>query len=366
MQYIACHFMFRFSPKQSLSNTQFLIDSIGEGVLIVNADGIISAANTTAEKLLGYAHQEFIGWDCLEPFGALDERGRRITKKNAALLAAIENGKKTIHATRQFFRKEGSRFWASITVTPIREKGKGQGAILVFRDITKEKMDHEYHTDFARVASHQLRTPLGNVLWSAEYILSEKPGKLSKLQRETLEQTYQTLREMNILVNDLLSVSRLQDHEVKARPKKVSLMETLQKVIRDLEPYAKASNVTFALPADNKKHLVMVEPHHLRTILQNLVENAVRYAFPKTSIELTVEKDGKHVLFSCKNKGIGISDKSKKFIFAKFFRAKNAVKKQGDGTGLGLYITHELVTLYNGKIWFDSKENKDTTFYIRF
>lgn len=359
--------MFGIFENKLIENTQFLIDSVGEGLLIVNKDGLISAANTTAEQMLGYDHQEFIGWPCLKPFGALDEHGRVITKKNAALYFAIRDGKKTMNAIRQFLRKDGSHFWSAITVAPMIKRGENNGAIIVFRNITQEKLDQEYHADFARVASHQLRTPLGNVLWSVEFLLSEKPGKLSETQRETLEQTYQTLRGMNTLVNDLLSVSRLQEHRVKAKKEKVCIEDVLEKIIADLTAYAKANNIQITLRAAKRsKHRVVVEEHHLRTILQNIVENAIRYSFPKTTIVLELKKETDGVIFSCTNQGIGITEKSEKFIFAKFFRAKNAVEKQGDGTGLGMYITHELVQLYDGRIWFDSVPGKETTFFIFF
>jgi len=358
--------MFGIRENIYAKNTQFLIDSIGEGILIVNKKGIITTTNTAAEKLLGYLPKEYIGWFCLEPFGALNETGHIITKKNAALYAAIKNGKKTINATRQFLKKDGVHFWASITVTPMIKNRKTDGAIIVFRDITQDKLNKEYHTDFARVASHQLRTPLGNVLWSTEYILSEKPGELNKLQREAMEQSYHTLREMNTLVNDLLNVSRLQDHEVRAKPKKVLLKEVVERVIKNISPFISATNLTIDIDAGKSNQYVYIEPHHLRTIIQNIIENAVRYPFPKTTIHIVIKKEKKHILFTCTNKGIGIDEKSKKFIFAKFFRAKNAVRKIGDGTGLGMYITHELIRLYGGKIWFESEVNKQTTFFLLF
>ncbi|OGH68702.1 MAG: hypothetical protein A3J66_00610 [Candidatus Magasanikbacteria bacterium RIFCSPHIGHO2_02_FULL_47_14] len=368
--------MIFFSAKNAVLNDvakildnkiQFLLDSIGDGIFLVDAKGTIRIVNSAATELLGISAEKLIGEFCLKPFGALNDKGVVITKKNAALMEAITDGKKTVNAIRQFKKHTGALFWSSITVTPIRDRNKTKGAIIVFRDITEEKKEEEYHADFARVASHQLRTPLGNVQWALEYVLTEKEGKLNKTHKEYLQQAYKTLHEMNTLINDLLNVSRLQNQHIREDVEHTAVEEILDKVIADLQHFATANNVRFDIDLDtDKMHDVKVDKHHLRTIVQNLIENAIRYANPHTAIRLVIKRQGQDVLFSCANEGIGIPKQSQQFIFAKFFRAKNAIKKQGDGTGLGLYITHELVRLYDGKIWFESIPNKTTTFSILF
>ncbi len=97
-----------------------------------------------------------------------------------------------------------------------------------------------------------------------------------------------------------------------------------------------------------------------------MIENAIRYSYPNTNINIDIKIEKDNIVFSCGNTGIGIPKDKQKFIFAKFFRAKNAVDKHGDGTGLGLYITHEMVKLNKGEIWFESKPEKTTTFYVKF
>ncbi len=368
--------MLFFSAKNAVLNDvakildnkiQFLLDSIGDGILLVDAKGVIRIVNTAASDLLGIPNEKLIGEFCLKPFGALNDKGEVITKKNAALIEAITDGKKTVNAIRQFKKQGGVLFWSSITVTPIRDHHKTKGAIIVFRDITEEKKEEEYHADFARVASHQLRTPLGNVQWALEYVLTEKEGPLHKMQKEYLQQAYKTLHEMNTLINDLLNVSRLQNQHIRKDVELTAIEEILSKVIADIQHFATANNLRFDIDTGTSGvHHVKMDKHHLRTIIQNLVENAIRYAYPHSAIRLGVKKQGQDLLFSCTNEGIGIPKQSQQFIFAKFFRAKNAIKKQGDGTGLGLYITHELVQLYGGKIWFESIPNKTTTFSILF
>jgi signal transduction histidine kinase len=144
------------------------------------------------------------------------------------------------------------------------------------------------------------------------------------------------------------------------------MIETIKKVLADLEYYAKSQNVTIKSPeTKDSNYYVMADPNHLQTIIQNLIENAIRYAFPRTAIQIKIDKEGDDIIFSCTNIGIGIPKEKQKFIFAKFFRAKNAVEKQGSGTGMGLYITKEMVKLNKGEIWFASSMNKETVFSVK-
>lgn len=345
---------------------QKLIDSIGDGIFVTDEKGNIVSANIASEGLLGRSKAEMIGQNAVTMLGALDADGHKINKITAALAQAIRRGKKTTNATRQFARKDGVVFWSTITVTPLDPNKKNHGAIVIFRDVTSEKRETEYHTDFARVASHQLRTPLSNVVWSMEYLLSEDLGKLQKKQKEFLKDAYKTLKEMNTLVNDLLSLARLQSSKIKTKKALTSVPETVNQIVGNLSYYAKALNVQFDIQIPKRgKYDVIVAKEHLQTILQNLIENAVRYAKPKSAIVVRiVSRDGR-IIISVQNQGIGIPKDQQKYIFAKFFRAKNAIEHKGDGTGLGLYITHGLVSLYKGEIWFESVPKKTTTFFVK-
>ncbi len=353
--------------KEITEEVRHFMDSIGDGVLVVSKNGDILICNKAICSILGYDNKKnLIGQPILTLLCPTDATGTPITKKNAALFKSINEGKKIINAIRQFVKKDGGRIWSSITTTPILDKNnKVEGAILIIRDVTEEKQEEEYRADFAHIASHNLRSPLGNVMLAIEYLISQKPGKLNKEQENYLGDCYKTLKEMNRLVNDLLSISRLPQKGIKPVLKKISLEETYAKVYNDLQYYARSHNVNIELTNNNKKHFVKADENHIRTIIQNIIENAIRYSSANNPIKIEFKKEGKYVIFSCTNSGIGIPENKRKFIFAKFFRAPNAVNKEGQGTGLGLYIVHELVELNKGKIWFESEENKTTTFYIK-
>lgn len=349
-----------------LQNPQFLIDSLADGVFVVDPKGIIIAANKAGVQMLGYKKNDVIGKPCLKPFGALDDKGHPITKNNAALYDAILNDEETVNATRQFSRTNGEKFWASISVTPYNDTKKRHGAVIVFRDISEEKQMQEYQTEFARVASHQLRSPISNLRWAAEGLLDPSFGKLTATQKETIHMITGIIKDLNRLVNDLLHVSKLEDKSLKRGRACTSVTGVINTVFSDLSHYATASNVLLdqKFAEGSEKICADMSETHLRTIIQNLVENGIRYAYPGTTVHVRVKKRGKQLQLDVTNTGIGIKKKDHQYIFSKFYRSRDAIQKQGDGTGLGLYVTQKLVKMYGGSINFTSTPGKDTTFTV--
>ncbi len=349
-------------------DADFFMDAIGDGIIVVDTKGKIVKTNLACCLMLGYDKKcQIEGQEVLKLLSAIDEKGQPINKKNAAFVKSIKLGKRINNALRQFIKSDQTRMWAAITTTPLKnEKQRVNGAIIVIRDITEEHQQEEYRTDFAHIASHTLRTPLGNVLWATEYLLKEKEGKLNQTQKDYLSESYQTLKAMNTMVNDLLSVSRLPDKKVKPHFTKVNLQEVTEEILRTYQAYAHAKNVSLKLSSSCTKPFIKADPEYLKIIIRNLLENGVRYSANKSTVILKIYCKNDEVFFSCTNSGIGIPKNKQKFIFAKFFRAPNAVKKEGNGTGLGLYITKEMVLLNKGSIWFESEVNKETTFYVKF
>lgn len=344
-----------------------VLNAIGDGVFVVDTKGIIQSVNTTGAKILGYKESELLGMWCLDPFGAVNAKGKRITKKNAAITKTLKSGKKTHNALRQFTNKHGDKLWASITVTPLIRKGKKRAAIIVFRDITKEHQLEEYHADFARVASHQMRTPLSNVLWLLEHLSSEMSGKLNEEQKELASKAYGTAKQLYDLFNDLLRISDLHGRKNGAAAV-ITLTPIVEQVIENTAAVSKASNLKIKFKK-SKRDIAYMDKTHAQTAIQNIIENAIRYADPHSTILITLSKDPddkKKLQLSCTNEGIGIPKKSQKLLFSKFFRAKNAVKKRGDGTGLGLYLSKKLMEQYGGDISFESIPRKQTTFILTF
>lgn len=236
--------------------------------------------------------------------------------------------------------------------------------------------------EFITVASHQLRTPLSIIKWSLEMILLDN-NNLSEDQKKMLLQASESNRRMIDLVNNLLTVSRLESQRSEASRGKESISSIVKTVVKENAYWVQASNQRIKVDDKlGKDNTVKVDRDWLRQIIQNLLSNAIKYSNGGTiniSLKKTNNKEltkliGKSeagaikslpmVLFSINDSGVGISREDQRRIFEKFFRSKNIMTLQTEGSGLGLYITKLIIESAGGRIWFRSKKGRGSTFYF--
>ncbi|MFA5830192.1 MAG: HAMP domain-containing sensor histidine kinase [Candidatus Gracilibacteria bacterium] len=147
--------------------------------------------------------------------------------------------------------------------------------------------------------------------------------------------------------------------------KKLDVVPIIKGIVKEERVQALQKNITVTLQGDcNKKIFVLADANKIRFVFQNLIANAVKYSKLGGKIVIGCKKTAKDVVFYVKDNGIGISAANQKYIFQKFFRAKNAIGVDTNGTGLGLYIAKAIVEGHKGRIWLKSEENSGTTFYI--
>jgi len=228
----------------------------------------------------------------------------------------------------------------------------------------KEKIEN-IQSDFVTLASHQLRTPLSAIKWSAEILLSRRPGDLTSKQLMYLEQIYRSNDRAINLVNDLLDVSRIQEGEIHLEFRQVKVEKVIQEIIDSFNTLIKSSKVSINFEIINGPlPAVETDADKLKRIVINLLSNSIKYTPASGKIRITVEKSDDHIKVSVSDSGIGIPKKEHNKIFKKFFRGPNVIKLAPDGTGLGLYIAKSLVEVMGGKINFKSEEGNGTTFYF--
>jgi two-component system, OmpR family, sensor histidine kinase VicK len=219
--------------------------------------------------------------------------------------------------------------------------------------------------EFVSIVSHQLRAPLTNLRWTIQFLTPEKMGQLKK--RET-EDYFSIIEEnstrMEKLVNDLLIVARLQEGKIDNKKISFPLPSLIKEIVKENHSFIEAKNLkvkTMTLPNSSN---VFANYPLAKIVVENLVNNAIIYNKKDGEIKIRIEKKGNNILFTIQDQGIGIPAKDKKYIFQKFFRAKNAVVKEFYGTGLGLFIVKMILGTMKGKIWLKSKEGEGATFYI--
>jgi signal transduction histidine kinase len=236
--------------------------------------------------------------------------------------------------------------------------GKMESSLAKSQELDRAK------TEFVGLASHQLRTPLTAVSWYTEMLLKKDFGPLNSKQEDYLGEIYAGNRRMIDLVDDLLNTSRIDMGTLKIKPELVNLAEVMKNTLNEFSSQTSQKNIVIEKKFSRGLPLVKIDPEHLGIVFQNILSNAVKYTPPKGKITIEMRRQNSHVLVKIADNGWGIPAAQQKKIFTKLFRADNVRKKDTEGTGLGLYIARAIVKKTGGKIWFESKENKGTTFYI--
>lgn len=218
-------------------------------------------------------------------------------------------------------------------------------------------------SEFVSVASHQLRTPLSAIKWETELLLSKCRKKVvGDKQRQSIENIGMLSLRMTHLINDLLDVARIDQHRLIIKKIPTDIVSAVEASIREAEVLAKKRNIELVFNAPKKMISVFADPEKLQMVVENLLNNAIKYTTNHGKIELRLARKESAVVFSIKDNGVGIPVEQQDRIFDKFFRSDNIVKYQTEGTGLGLYIAKNIIEQMGGQIWFDSVENLGSIF----
>lgn len=219
-------------------------------------------------------------------------------------------------------------------------------------------------SEFISIVSHQLRSPLTNLKWTIDLLMSGSLGKIEEEQIEYFKVLKESNNRMQDLISDLLTVSRIETSRLVFKEEKFSFLNLVKEIIKEFESFAKAHNVQIELKAEDNILEVSTDLFQIRQVIGNLLDNAIHYTKDKGKIDISISKKVKIIKFEIKDTGVGIPAEDQKYIFNKFFRSSNAMRHQTQGTGLGLYIAKSMIEKSGGKIGFKSEENKGSTFWF--
>lgn len=233
---------------------------------------------------------------------------------------------------------------------------------------TKIAEANRMKSEFVSIVSHQLRTPLSSLKWSLGLLQGKRIGNLSKKQKEYVDIVVDSNNKMIKLVNDLLSVSRIEQRRLGVEPQKISIEALIENVVKELGFLAESRNVRVVFKDNKNLPKVYVDPDKIQMVIQNLIDNAIKYSKKEDGlVEISAEinqKNKKTIKVSIKDNGMGIPKLLQKQIFGKFFRADGLIKQKVEGAGLGLFITKGIVKISGGEIDFKSKEGQGSTFWF--
>jgi signal transduction histidine kinase len=220
-------------------------------------------------------------------------------------------------------------------------------------------------SEFISIVSHQLRSPLSNLAWALELLMSGRLGEIEEGQIEYFKILKENSDRMKDLVKDLLIVSRIESARLSLKKEEFSLEELTKEIIKEFEPVAKASNCEIEFSFEENLPKIFGDRYQIRQVIENLLDNAIRYTKGKGKVKIKIKKEKNFVHFEIEDNGVGIPKEDQKFIFQKFFRASNVLKYKTQGTGLGLYISKAIIERSGGKIGFKSQEGVGSTFWFK-
>lgn len=217
-------------------------------------------------------------------------------------------------------------------------------------------------TEVTSVISHQLKTPLSAIKSALEVIEKGDLGALTKDQKEYIGLALENVERMITLVKDLLDASRIEEGRMHLSLESTDLVALVRRVVDDVRVFAEAKNTSITLEAEDGIPAIMIDGIKIQEVVNNLIMNAIKYSKGKGKVTISLKKDGKNILFSCSDNGIGIAEADRAKMFGKFYRSPRVSALAPDGSGLGLYISKAIIELSGGKIWFESEVDKGTTF----
>jgi PAS domain S-box-containing protein len=345
------------------SRDRALLNSIGEGLVVINERGKIADINPPAALMLGYEQEELIGQWFPSVVQALDNNGNEIHPLDRPALRALSGGEAVSEVIR-YRRKDGSQFPAAVTISPVVLDDRPIGAVEVFRDLTGERELEQAKEEFVALASHQLRTPATGVKAYISMLLDGYTGNLTTQQQAFLEKVFQSNERQLQIINDMLRVARMDSGRVVPELASTDLARLVRDVVEEQRPTIRGRKQTLKLELPSAKVEGVVDAKLVRMALENVVSNASKYTPEGGCITLGLEGAAATVRIVIRDTGVGINKADLPRLFKRFSRIDNPLSTQRGGTGLGLYLAQNVVALHYGRMLVDSIPGEGTVFTI--
>lgn len=338
--------------------------SIADGVIVTDLDRHIILANQAVENLIGLPTTTAIGKKLDELFTIYDQDQILSTTTYCPIRTDGFEGTVFNRDNLKLMNHENKQISITLTVGTIKEaKNANIGAILIIHDVTKERQLEEMKLDFVSMAAHELRTPLTSIIGYLLVYIHENEKNFTAEQATFLNRIKISTEQLIALVENLLSVSRIERGVFSVNPEPINWPELVGQTITGLLSRAKEKQqtLTFQPPTQNIPE-IKADRIRITEVLTNLVANALNYTGPKGSITVSIEYKDNMVVTHVQDTGQGIPREALPHLFSKFFRVSGKLEQGSKGTGLGLYISKEIVAMHGGKIWVESELGKGSTF----
>jgi PAS domain S-box-containing protein len=350
--------------QQEKANLQALLTGIGDGVVACDSKGKIIFINKAAEEQLQYKPEEIEGKTIFDICKVVNDQMKPIEEFSKPLYMGLKE--RNIITTDpgldyNYLRKDGTIFPVSITISPVLKEGKIEGSITVFRDVTKERQLEKMRDEFVSIASHELRTPLGAIKAFTSMIMQGDYGIVNTSLLDPLADISTAVNRLILMVNGLLDLTRIKAGKMNFNIVQFELNKVISEMVIELRPLVMQKGLGL-VEIKSEPLTVKGDPERIKQILTNLIGNALKFT-PVGSITISVTKEEKFARVRVKDTGVGISKENQKLLFGKFQQIGTSLKDRPQGTGLGLYLSLQIIRKMGGELFIEESEvGKGSTF----
>lgn len=364
-------------PIMTSTNTsafaEIALNYITDGVLLIDGNGVVKYANPAAATMAGYgAPLNMLGLDYQLVLKLETTEGVPVSNNESQLSQAILKNQPLTTRDYLLISAQSERKGAiSLTLTPTG--GPKADKIITFRDITKELEEESEQSEFISTASHEMRTPVASIEGYLGLALNPQTATIDERARKYLTEAHHSSQHLGRLFKDLLDVTKLDDGRLKVHLVPVEIVSLVQRIAAEHQKDMAKKQLKYSFGAaevvNEPKRVeplvyAAVDVDFLREILDNLIENAIKYTPEGGEIWVNCRGDGDKVLVNVSDSGIGISVEDTGHIFQKFYRVDNSQTRSVGGTGLGLYIVKQRVEAMGGRVWVESAFGDGSTFFF--
>jgi len=341
-----------------------IISNLSDGLIYYDPDFRVEIFNPAAERIFNIKLEE-IEKKYLSPALAKEEKFRLLVQTVFPSLAPVFKQISPIDSWPQVEEVSFEEKDFLVITTKVQGvNGETLGFFKIIQDKTREKQLLQSKRRFITVAAHQLRSPLTGIKWSLES-LAQSPN-LSPQERTTIKESEDALAHLLKTVEDLLTVSKIEEGKFGYHFEEVELNKFIEDMLKSAAIAAKEARVNLYFDRAKEEIKVKIDPQKLSIALFNLLDNAIRYNVEngRVTVKVFTEPDKPFVKIAVEDTGIGIPPQEINKLFTRFFRASNVLTVDTKGSGLGLFITKNIIKNHGGEIWAESELNRGTTFYF--
>ncbi|MCX6744407.1 MAG: ATP-binding protein [Candidatus Parcubacteria bacterium] len=374
--------------------TKTILKSIGDGVMVVDQQQKIEFINPVAEELTGWPLKDAIGINSETVFNIFDEE--KMLKRQSPIDEAIKTGQiKNLSNHTVLKTKDGQIIPIADSAAPIKDaQGNISGAILVFRDVIKERISEEkllmakndleklnlvldqkvdqrtkelqkaydelmsldtMKDEFLNISAHELKTPLTSIIGLSEIMILNKQGSINIKQKKSLTIVNNEANRLLGIIKKILGITRIEAGKAVFDMQETDLCPLASKTVDSLKPLADKQKVELVCRKPNQAIWVKVDAERIQEVIYNLIDNALKFSPPESTIFISGEIKNNEFTFSVKDQGPGIDPAKKDKLFQKFSQLDTGFSRKQEGTGLGLYISKITIENMGGKIWVESE-----------